>query len=339
MTVLAGDIGGTKTLLQLSEPGEGIGAVFEKRYISADYAEFEHMLQEFMNESAAHGTAPDAACFGVAGPVDGRSARTTNLPWTLDADALENTFNIPRVRLINDFQSVGYGIEALQDEDIVTLQQGSEVAHGTRVIIGAGTGLGHALLVWQDDHYEVVASEAGHSSFAPTDDLQVELMQYLRKRYGHASWERAVSGRGLVNIFEFMLESGRQETAALNQARQTEDTAAVISRFALSGEDKLAVETLDLFVRLYGAQAGNLALTGMATGGVYVAGGVAPRIIDKLKDGAFIAAFIDKEERMQDLLKAMPVRVVVNAHVGLLGSALAAARLAKQIHIFDVNLS
>ena len=329
MTVLAGDIGGTKTLLQLSEHERGVQAVFEKRYVSADYAEFDHMLQAFMDESAAHGSAPDAACFGVAGPVNERIARTTNLPWTLDADKLEDSFNIPRVRLINDFQSVGYGIEALHEDDVVTLQQGNEVPHGTRVIIGAGTGLGHALLVWQNDHYEVVASEAGHSSFAPTDDQQVELMQYLRKRYGHASWERAVSGRGLVNIFEFMLDNGEKESDALNTARQTEDTAAAISRFALSGEDELAVKTLDLFVRLYGAQAGNLALTGMATGGVYVAGGVAPRIIDKLKDGAFMSAFIDKEERMQDLLKAMPVRVVVNAHVGLLGSAVAAARLVK----------
>jgi len=329
VTVLAGDIGGTKTLLQLSESNNsGTKAVFEKRYVSADFAEFDHMLKDFMNESGAHGAAPDAACFGIAGPVSGRTARTTNLPWTLNADMLEDHFKIPRVRLINDFESVGYGIEALQDEDIVTLQTGTEVKHATRVIIGAGTGLGHGLLVWHNDHYEVVASEAGHSSFAPTDDLEIELLQYLRKRYGHATWERAVSGRGLVNLFEFMLDSGKSESSALNKARQAEDPAAAISRFALSGEDKLAADTLELFVKLYGAQTGNLALTGLATGGVYVAGGVAPRIIDKLKDGVFMSAFIDKEERMQDLLRAMPVRVVVNAHVGLMGSALAAARLA-----------
>ncbi len=331
MTVLAGDIGGTKTLLQLSEPAaNGLTTLFEKRFVSADYAKFDSMVADFMQQAVKHGAPPTAACFGIAGPVNGRTGRTTNLPWTLDADKLEPQFNIARVRLINDFQSVGYGIEVLQADDIVTLQPGKEVKHGTRAIIGAGTGLGHALLIWQDTHYEVVASEAGHSSFAPTDDLQIELLQYLRKRYGHASWERAVSGRGLVNIFDFMLASNKgKQSAALNQARQHEDPAAAISRFAQAGEDELAVKTMDLFVRLYGAQAGNLALTGLATGGVYIAGGVAPKIIDKLKDGSFISAFIDKEQRMQDLLKAMPVHVVVNANVGLLGSAVAAARLVK----------
>jgi glucokinase len=301
--------------------------LYEQRFVSGDYPEFDLMLRKFIDTAADHCAAPNVACFGVAGPVSGRTARTTNLPWTLDADQLESQFNIQKVRLINDFQSVGYGIEALHKEDIVTLQTGKEVAQGTRVIIGAGTGLGQGLLVWQHDHYEVVASEGGHASFSASDEQQIELLRYLRKRFGHATWERAVSGRGLVNLFEFMLDSGKTESDALHQARQDEDPAAAISRFAQSGEDPLAVETLELFTRLYGAQAGNLALTGLAVGGVYVAGGVAPRIIDKLKDGAFMSAFIDKEERMQDLLKAMPVHVVVNAHVGLLGSALAAARL------------
>ena len=329
MTVLAGDIGGTKTLLQLSEPGaDGFKVIFEKRFVSAHYPLFDGMLKDFMDEALKHGAAPDAACFGVAGPVSDRSARTTNLPWTLDADNLEQQFHISHVRLINDFQSVGYGIEALKDEDIVTLQTGNEVKHGTRVIIGAGTGLGHALLVWQGDCYEIVASEAGHTSFAPTDDLQIELLHYLQKRYGNATWERAVSGRGLVNLFDFMLATNKgKESSALNKARQNEDHAAAISRYALTGEDELAVQTMDLFVRLYGAQTGNMALAALATGGVYVAGGVAPKIIEKLKDGTFMSAFTDKEERMQDLLRAMPVRVVVNAHVGLLGSAVAAARL------------
>jgi len=328
MTVLAGDIGGTKTLLQISQPDDaGVQVLYEERFVSSDYPEFDLMLREFIDTAVQHCAAPSAACFGVAGPVSGRTARTTNLPWTLDADQIETRFNIPKVRLINDFQSVGYGIEALQEDDIVTLQKGKEVAQGTRVIIGAGTGLGQGFLVWQNDHYEVVASEGGHASFAASDEQQIELLRYLQKRYGHATWERAVSGRGLVNIFEFMLDSGNKESDALQQARQNEDPAAAISRFALSGGDSIAVETLDLFTRLYGAQAGNLALTGLAVGGVYVAGGVAPRIIDKLKDGTFMSAFLDKEERMQDLLRDMPVHIVVNAHVGLMGSALAAARL------------
>ena len=331
MAILAGDIGGTKTLLQLSEPqGQGFDVLYEKRYVSADYATFLAMTQDFLKEAANHVKCQAAsACFGVAGPVSGRIAKTTNLPWTLHADELESVLGIPRVRLINDFQSVGYGIEVLQTQDLVVLQAGTPVPHGTRVIIGAGTGLGQGLLVWQDDHYEVVASEGGHADFAPTDALQIELLLYLRQRYRWATWERAVSGRGLVNVFDFLVATHKgQPSAAMQAALQSEDHAAVISRFGMAGSDPLATQALNLFVHLYGAQAGNLALTGLATGGVYVAGGVAPKIIAKLTDGAFMQSFLNKEERMQPLLQAMPVQVVVNANVGLLGSAVAAARLA-----------
>ena len=329
MTVLAGDIGGTKTLLQLSESGEnGLKVCFEKRYVSADFPEFLPMAQDFVAEAAQHGAPASSACFGVAGPVNGRTAKITNLPWTLDADKMESVLKIPQIRLINDYQSVGYGIEALDANDIVTLQAGHEVTHGTRVIIGAGTGLGHGLLVWQGEHYEVVASEAGHTDFAPTNNLQDELLQYMRGRFGAVTWERVVSGMGLLNLFDFMVTTNKgTESDALKQARLNEDPAAAISRFALSGEDELALQTLNLFTSLYGAQAGNMALTGLATGGVYVAGGVAPKIIDKLKDGIFMQAFLNKEPRMRPLLEAMPVRVVVNAHVGLMGSAVAAVRL------------
>ena len=285
MAILAGDIGGTKTLLQLSEPnGKGFDVLFEKRYVSADYASLTAMTQEYLKEAAGQVKCQiAAACFGIAGPVSGRTARTTNLPWTLHADEMENTLGIPRVRLINDFQSVGYGIEALLPQDLVSLQAGTPMTQGTRVIIGAGTGLGQGLLVWQDDHYEVVASEGGHTDFAPTDDLQVELMQYLRQRYRWATWERAVSGRGLVNVFDFLVATNKgQPSSAMQSALQGEDPAAVISRFGIAGSDPVAQQAMNLFVRLYGAQAGNLALTGLATGGVYVAGGVAPKIIDKL---------------------------------------------------------
>ena len=249
MTVLAGDIGGTKTLLQLSEPSaDGLKVCFEKRYVSADFPEFMPMVQAFAKEASQHGPAASSACFGVAGPVRGRTAKTTNLPWTLDADELESALNIPKVRLINDFQSVGYGIEALHENDLVTLQSGCEVPRATRVIIGAGTGLGHGLLVWQGDHYEVVASEAGHTDFAPTDSLQDELLQYLRGRFGQVTWERVVSGNGLNNLFDFLLTTKKgTESAALHEARLLEDPAAAISRFALSGQDALALQTMNLF--------------------------------------------------------------------------------------------
>ena len=331
MAILAGDIGGTKTLLQISAPKDNrFDVLFEKRYVSADYDSLTAMTQEFLREASGTTKYPiAAACFGIAGPVSGRTARTTNLPWTLNADEMEAALGIPRVCLINDFQSVGYGIEALPAQDLVTLQAGTAVAHGTRVIIGAGTGLGQGFLVWQDNHYQVIASEGGHTDFAPTDDLQVDLLKYLRQRYRWVTWERVVSGRGLVDVFEFLAAANQlRPTTALQNALKIEDHAAVISRFGMTGSDPLAMQALNLFVRLYGAQAGNLALTGLATGGVYVAGGVAPKIIDKLTDGTFMQNFLNKEERMQPLLKAMPVKVVVNADVGLLGSAVVAARLA-----------
>ncbi len=330
MIVLAGDIGGTKTLFQLAETAHGgFRTLYEKRYASADYAEFLPLVQEFINDAYLEsGAKAQNACFGIAGPVSGRTAVTTNLPWKLNADALEQTLGIAKIRLINDFQAVGYGIEALEDDDLVTLQQGTAVPHGTQVIIGAGTGLGQGFLVWQHDHYEVVASEGGHTSFAPTNELQIELLRYLQKRYHWATWERAVSGRGLVNIFEFLVETQSVAlSSGIQQALEQDDHAAVISRFALSGEDAVAKQALDLFTQLYGAQAGNLALLGLATGGVFVAGGVAPKIINKLTDGTFMQAFLDKEQHMQELLGNMPVKVIVNANVGLLGSAVAAARL------------
>jgi glucokinase len=330
MIVLAGDIGGTKTLLQLSRARNGaLEVLHERRYASADYGEFLALAGQFVEE-AFHRTGVRAAkaCFGVAGPVDGRIAKTTNLPWTLDADALEKSLDLERVRLINDFQSVGYGVAALTSEDIVTLQAGVEKHRGTRAIIGAGTGLGQAFLVWQGDHYEVVASEGGHADIAPTNDDQVDLLRYLQRRYGKATWERAVSGRGLVNIFEFLVERNEAPlSASLQQAMRDDDHAAAISRFGMQNLDTTAAKALQMFVTLYGAQAGNLALTGLATGGVYLAGGVAPKIIDKLTDGTFMRAFADKEQRMLPLLKGMPVRVIVNPNIGLLGSALAASRL------------
>lgn len=330
MIVLAGDIGGTKTLLQLSRSTpEGLDVIYEKRYASAEHTDFLSLAGNFVEESFRQtGVKADRACFGIAGPVNGRRAKTTNLPWNIDADVLESSLRIDHVRLINDFQSVGYGIEALNSEDIVTLQQGQEVPCGTRVIIGAGTGLGQGFLVWHKDHYEVVASEGGHSNFAPTDDEQIKLLEYLRKRYRWVTWELVVSGRGLVNIFEFLVESSfTQLSIPLQEAMLQEDRAAVISRFGMLGEDETAGKALQMFVSLYGAQAGNLALMALATGGVYVAGGVAPKIIDKLTDGTFMHAFHDKEERMQPLLKTIPVRVIVNQNVGLRGSAIAASRL------------
>jgi glucokinase len=328
MTILAGDIGGTKTLLQLAQANNGgFDVLYEQRYPSAHFADFLPAVQHFLNTAPASAKANiTGACFGVAGPVSGRNAVTTNLPWKLDADQLERALGIQHVRLINDFQAVGYGIEALKETDLLTLQVGTPVPQGTRIVIGAGTGLGQGFLVWQNDHYEVVASEGGHASFAPTDALQIELLKYLHAQFEWPTWERVVSGRGLVNIFNFLAQT-EPVSDALKNALSQGDQGAAISKFGLTGHDVTAVKALDLFIKIYGAQTGNFALTALANGGVYVAGGVAPKIIQKIQDGAFMQAFLDKYDKMQPLLKAMPVKVVLNEHVGLLGCAVAASRL------------
>ena len=330
MLILAGDIGGTKTLLQIADFNNGAKTIiFEHRYVSADYTDLTDMVSEFLTtvieekgSVALHG-----ACFGIAGPVTGRQGWVTNLSWELDADKMESILGIPRVRLINDFAAVGYGLEALGDDDIVELQAGKPARHAPCALIGAGTGLGQGILNWQDDHYEVMPSEGGHCDFAPVDDEQIELLRYLINRFGHVSYERVCCGRGLVNIYEFLRDRNPSaESETMKTAMASGDPAAAVSIAGLEQSDEMATQALHIFAKIYGQQAGNLALTCMSGGGVYIAGGIAPKIIDKLKDGTLISAF-NAKGRMSKLTEVMPVRVVVNANVGLMGAALAASRL------------
>lgn len=332
MKILAGDLGGTKTLLMIGTcQGTQVTSLFEQRYDSAAFANLLPMMQTFLLEAGPHAQGLERACVAVAGPVvntlDGQTASITNLPWVFDNTTLAAQLGIARVRLINDFQGVGYGIEALGETDIVTLQTGTPAACGPRVVLGAGTGLGEGVLVWAHDFYEVLPSEGGHSDFAPTDSEQIELLQTLLGEFAHVSYERLLSGAGLVRIYEFLrARSVAPESAALRAAMLHGDAAAAISAAALTETDSVAQAALDLFVRLYGAQAGNLALTVLPTGGVYIAGGIAAKILDKLRDGAFMKAFLAKG-RMTALLADLPVRLVINSRVGLLGAALAASRL------------
>ena len=332
MKVLAGDLGGTKTLLMIGEcRGAEVHALFEQRYDSAAFGNLLPMLKTFLREAGDHVQNVERACIAVAGPItdlpDGQSASITNLPWRFDSASLQAQLGIARVRLVNDFQGVGYGIEALGEKDLVTLQRGKQQVRGPRVVLGAGTGLGEGVLVWERDFYEVLASEGGHVDYAPTDAEQIELLRALMREHDHVSSERLVCGNGLVRIYEFLRDREvAPENPGTRAAMEKGDAAAEISAAALAGNDHLAQAALDLFVRLYGAQAGNLALTVLATGGVYVAGGIAAKIIDKLRDGAFLKAFLAKG-RMASLLADMPVHVVINARVGLLGAALAASRL------------
>lgn len=320
-TVLSGDIGGTKTWLRLSMGGT---VLRERRYDSTAYSGLDPMLADFLAE-----TKPISACFGVAGPVQERVANITNLPWRIEADAIAAQFAIPAVSLINDFQAVAYGIEALTASDLLTLQAGQARKHAPRAVIGAGTGLGEGCLVWCDDGYQALPSEGSHADFAPADELQVELWRYLAQRHGHVSWERVVSGPGLAAIYEFLKQRGEPaESPQLAAAMQIGDPAAAISEQALQHNDALSMAAVELFVAAYGAEAGNLALKILATGGVFVAGGIAPKIAAYLKTGTFLRAFLAKG-RFAALLSTIPVHVVLNPQVGLLGAEVVAKQAAR----------
>ncbi|WP_303906699.1 glucokinase [Thiohalomonas denitrificans] len=332
--VIAGDIGGTKTLIQLSAfdvrqsslRGE---VLYEHRFESRAYAGLDAILQEFLDLTGP-GEEVYSACLGVAGPVhdeDGHQrAKLTNLPWESDSRTVTDVLGIPRVRLINDFQAVGYGIDAMREEDLVSLQEAKPREQAPRLVVGAGTGLGVGLLAWKGDFYESYPTEGGHVHFAPVDDEQDALLQFLRNEYGRVSCERLVSGPGLENIYRFLVARDRGRTAGTDPLLNAPDPAAAISACAISHEEPLAVRAMDLFVTIYGQVTGDLALTTLAQGGIFIAGGIAPKILSQLQNGRFINAFREKG-RMRSLVADIPVRVIVNPGVGLLGCALAASRM------------
>ncbi|TAK08428.1 MAG: glucokinase [Candidatus Manganitrophaceae bacterium] len=324
--ILAGDIGGTKTFLaRFVCEGEAMRPVAEAAFPSRHYPDIEAVLQEFLREREAP---VQRACFGVAGPVlDGR-CETTNLPWIVDARRIGQDFGVPSVALLNDLEATGYGIPALAEQDQFILNPGQEQARtvtgarGNRAIIAAGTGLGEVLLFWDGFQYRPSASEGGHCDFAPSGPLQAQLLDALWKRYPHVSVERVLSGPGLMNIYHFLKETGAGEEPSWLTERlaAAEEPAAVVSETALAGKADLCVKALDLFVSVYGAEAGNLVLKTLATGGIYLAGGIAPKILEKLRDGTFMKAFLDKG-RFSPLMEQIPVRVILNERAALLGAA------------------
>jgi glucokinase len=317
--ILAGDIGGTKTHLALfRKTTAGLVLVRGKIFPSREYAGLEAMIRKFLPTKKPP---IDCASFGVAGPVRAGRCETTNLSWTIEADSIAKTFKIPTVYLLNDLEAAAYGSLFLTEKDFHTLNAGRPQPHGNRAVIAAGTGLGEAVLYWDGSGYRASASEGGHTDFGPRHPIQIELLEYLSKRFPHVSYERIVSGPGLLNIYQFMKETGRaEEPGWLSKKMAIQDSAAVITEVALSGRSKLCVETVELFVSIYGAEAGNLALKALATGGVFLGGGIAPRMIPKLSDGAFMKAFVDKG-RYAALLRSIPVRIILNETVGLLGAA------------------
>lgn len=319
--ILAGDVGGTKTLLAAAQSNPEVSGcpkvLLERRYESRAYSDFFTVLRDFLSQLDS--SRIDAACFAVAGPVEGSQVKVTNLPWRMDAHDLEKRFGIPRVRLLNDFEAIALGIEALGPGDLVTLQPGQPAEHAMQVVLGAGTGMGVAWLAWRETRYAPLPTEAGHMDFAPTNDLQVALFDYLKRKFGHVSWERVLSGPGLVDIFSFLQGNIGASHGLAQVSLPDEGGAEIVSDLALNRKHPIAVKAIELFIECYGAFAGNLALAGLAKGGVYLAGGIAPRIIDPLRQGTFIQSFCDKG-RFAGWMQQIPVRVVMNPAVGLLGA-------------------
>jgi glucokinase len=317
--ILAGDVGGTKTALGLFEPrGSGLTLVRDEVLPSREFASLEAVVARFLGRQT--GERIDAACFGVAGAVVGGRSTTTNLPWHVEEGALARAIGAARVKLLNDLEAAGYGVLNLPATKLAPIQAGSP-RPGHRALIAAGTGLGEAILVWDGDRHSVLASEGGHTDFAPRTDREMDLLRFLRREFDHVSYERVLSGPGLHNVYRFLRErSGTPSPAWLEDQMAGGDASVAISSAALRGDDPVCVEALELFVSIYGAEAGNLALKALAVGGVYIGGGIAPKIRVKLEDGRFVASFRDKG-RFAPLLAAIPIGLVLDARAPLLGAA------------------
>ena len=326
--ILAGDVGGTKVHLALYDFIDGdLKHTRDHQFPAKEYSGLEEIVKEFIvNEKVT------SACFGVPGPVRDGRLRLTNLPWTLDSRELAKDLHIDYVFLINDLQANGYGIPELTAEQVYTLSEGDTSQIGNRALISAGTGLGEALLVWDGRDYVPYPSEGGHTDFAPRNEDEIDLLRFLMQKYnGRISHERVVSGMGLTNCYEFLREvRGLEEPAWLAERMAAEDPNAVITELALKAKSEICEKALDMFVSAYGAEAGNLALKVLSVGGLYVGGGIAPRIIEKMKDGTFMKAFTDKG-RLSQLLVHMPVRVILESRTALIGAAAYAEARAAEL--------
>ena len=323
--ILAGDVGGTKTALALFErEGAGLTLTREAILASRDFVSLEAAIAHFLHAGPRRDIV--ALCIGVAGPVvDGRCV-ATNLPWEVDERALASSLRAERARLLNDLEAAAHGVLMLGAHQLRCLQAG-EPRHGNIAVIAAGTGLGEALIVTDGVRRTVIATEGGHADFAPRGDLEEGLLRFLRREFGRVSYERVLSGPGVYNIYRFLREAGVASESQTVAARLLDgDPSATIGAFALAGADALCVRTLDVFVSVYGAEAGNLALKALAVGGVVITGGIAPKILSRLTDSTFIEAFRDKG-RLAALMRSLPVHVVMEPRAPLLGAAKVASDL------------
>jgi glucokinase len=323
--ILAGDIGGTKTTLAYFEIEVGrLKPCVENTFSSREHASLKEIVRKFVSINSLQ---IEHACFGVAGPVKQGRSETTNLPWVVDSKVLAAELVIETAWLINDLEATAYGIRALNPEDFTILNRGALDAGGNAAVIAAGTGLGEAGFYWDGETHHPFPCEGGHGDFAPRNELEIELLRYLLERYSHVSYERVLSGPGFYNIYSFLRNAGKfgKEPAWLTEKiAGGNDPSSAVAEAAIAGTCELCVKALDIFVSIYGAEAGNLALKTLATGGIYVGGGIAPKIIKKLTDGAFVKAFFGKG-RLEYLMQTMPVSVILNEKTALLGSAVYAA--------------
>jgi len=319
--ILAGDIGGTKTVLALiDQQADGsLHTLQENTFASGEFQTFDEILDLFLNE----GQKVESACFGIAGPVINQRCQTTNLPWLLDGERLKIRLGTERVKLLNDLEAMAVGMLHLEAQDFIELNPNAQPQTGNIAVIAAGTGLGEAILHWDGESYSPIATEGGHSDFAPKNSQQDQLAAFLRRLYPeHVSWERILSGPGFSHLYDFLVESGFAPACpAIPTATETSgiDRNALISRLGIEGEDPLCREAVRLFVELYGAEAGNLALKSFANGGVFIGGGIGPKIRPMLETGEFIQAFTAKG-RFQPFLAAISVKLALNPRTPLLGA-------------------
>lgn len=350
--ILAGDIGGTKTYLALYDwKQDRVEATREEKFYNADFESFEEILSEFLTppedppdefdleddgdeESSSEDTTTpkeqvpiEAACFGIAGPIIDNRCRATNLPWVIDGHTLAGHIDTPKVQLLNDVEATGYGVLVLRPDES-QLVNGQSQQDGTKALVAPGTGLGEAIMYWDGKRYHPIPSEGGHASFAPTSDLEIDLLRYIRTSYLHVSVERVLSGDGLYTIYQFLRDTKKNEPTWFAELLPTGNPPALIAEAALKGKPDICVQALDLFVSILGAEAGNLALKTLARGGVYLGGGIVPQILPRLKDPRFAQSFSAKG-RFKRLLSGFPVHVILNDQAGLIGAASVGAKLAR----------
>ncbi len=334
--ILGGDIGGTKTNLGLFIAGKRRPVLkVVDTYTSQEAPDLENILDRFLQK---HDVSISSACFGIAGPVKKGRCKMTNLPWDVSERKIKNRFGWNRVLLVNDLTATAYAVPFLTKRDLFPLNQ-ARTARGENLgLIAPGTGLGEALLIWRDGRYAPVPSEGGHSDFAPKNEAEIDLWRYLHQRVGHVSTERVLSGPGLFIIYCWLKYTGQgAEPTWLAERMNEGDPSKIISEAALVEKQPLCVKALDLFVSIFGSAAGNLALTGLTRGGIYLGGGIAPKILPKLREGSFMKAFTDKG-RFSDLLSQIPVRVILNDRAALLGAAVCALSNEMPENTFSARL-